>query len=165
MYRWLSFALYISVLISLCTAGEGVGWCAVRRYEVNTLRTTPPPPWLGPLEGVGREIRDIFGPWNGNERVPVFIWRLAVLILMGADPLLGPSDSTFLGLKWNSLRSLPFQGQKKSTFSGPTSFNGHWGFHSNTALYFSTRQKWFFIIPLLGHSKQQTFVKRCRRRR
>jgi hypothetical protein len=50
--------------------------------------------------------------------VPVFLWRLALLILMGSDPLLGPSDSTFLGLKSNSLRSLPFQGQKSLLFQG-----------------------------------------------
>ncbi len=45
--------------------------------------------------------------------------------LLGANPLQGPLESVspenldIFGTKWHSLRSMPFQGPKKSQFSGP----------------------------------------------
>ncbi len=49
-----------------------------------------------------------------------------ILILMPANPLLGPLEGEgpenldFFGPKWPSIRSLPFQSPKKSQESGPT---------------------------------------------
>jgi hypothetical protein len=56
--------------------------------------------------------------------VPVFIWRLDLIILMGANPLLRPLKEVgfkyhnFFGRKWHSLCSLPFQGPKSLIFQG-----------------------------------------------
>jgi hypothetical protein len=52
------------------------------------------------------------------------------MILMRANPFLrplergGPENLDFLGPKWHSLRSWPFQCPKKSRFSVPTPSNG-----------------------------------------
>jgi hypothetical protein len=56
--------------------------------------------------------------------------RFGVMILMGANSLLGPLDGLglenldFFGPKWHLLRSLPFQGPIKSRFSRPSPSNG-----------------------------------------
>jgi hypothetical protein len=52
------------------------------------------------------------------------------MILIGENPLLGPLEGVvpenldFFGPKWHLLRSWPFQGPKKSQFSGPTPSTG-----------------------------------------
>jgi hypothetical protein len=97
---------------TLCTAAGRRG----KRYKVNTLRTAPPLDWgksiTGTLEGEGPEHWYSFGPWNGNERNSCtynyqcncfFIWRLDLMILMGANPLqeklegVGPENREFFG--------------------------------------------------------------------
>ncbi len=57
---------------------------------------------------------------------PLIDTALYVMLLMQANPLLGhrgrglgPGHLNFLGPKWHSLCSLPFQGPKKSRFQGP----------------------------------------------
>jgi hypothetical protein len=57
-----------------------------------------------------------------------FIWHLDSIILMLANPLLGPLEGEgggpknlyFFGPKWHSLPSLPIQGPKETRLSGPT---------------------------------------------
>jgi hypothetical protein len=39
--------------------------------------------------------------------IPVFIWRLGVMILMGANPLLGPLEGDFQGPHLALLMDLP----------------------------------------------------------
>ncbi len=87
----------------------------------------------GPLEGVGPENHIKLTTYSAEYRiqntpaaklvyikfrcilVPVFYMALGLNDLMGANPLLGPLEGAgFLWLKWRSLRSLPFQGPKKS---------------------------------------------------
>jgi hypothetical protein len=52
--------------------------------------------------------------------VPGFLGRLDLIILMRANPLLGPLEEVglenldFFWPKWHSFRSLPLQGPKKS---------------------------------------------------
>jgi hypothetical protein len=52
--------------------------------------------------------------------VPVLLWVVDLMIFDGGQI----HYSTFLGPKWHSLRSLPFQGPKKSRFSGTTRSKG-----------------------------------------
>jgi hypothetical protein len=80
-------------------------------------------PLQGPLEGGG--ALKIGGPGMATSETHVhkitnvqyfFIWRLDLLLLMGANPLLGPSEVVvpenldFIRPKRQLLRLLPFQG-------------------------------------------------------
>jgi hypothetical protein len=74
------------------------------------------------------------GPENGNvhkiTNVPVFYMELGINDLAAGKSItpaiegVDPESLVCFGLKWHSLRSLPFQGSKKSQFSGPTPSNG-----------------------------------------
>jgi hypothetical protein len=54
-----------------------------------------------------------------------FYMALGINDFDGENSLLGPSENLdFFGPKWHSLCLMPFQGPKKSQFSGPASSNG-----------------------------------------
>ncbi len=91
----------------------------------------------GPLEGVCPKNQDFLGPEMATSETHLhkllmylfFIWRLDLMILMQGNRANGLDPFNFFGPKWYSLSSLPFQGPKKSGFSGHTPSNcSHNGF-------------------------------------
>ncbi len=60
----------------------------------------------------------------------LFIWGRTKWFWSGLHPFrgplegVGPENLDFFGPKWHSIRSWPFQGQKKFRFSGPNPSNG-----------------------------------------
>ncbi len=64
-------------------------------------------------------------------KLPMYLFFIWHLIVMGENPLLGPSEGVgpenldfFWGPKWHLLCSLPFQGPKKTQFLGLNPSNG-----------------------------------------
>jgi hypothetical protein len=86
------------------------------RFDLNTLRSAPPPPNTYTVAEKRMYIK-----------LPMYLFLNDLMILVRANPLLWPLEEvglkiwTFLGPNNNSLRWLPFQGTKVYRFLGLTS--------------------------------------------
>jgi hypothetical protein len=126
-------------------------------------------PFLDSRKGCALKIRKsrLLGPWNGNcppphqscskthvhkaTNVPVFIWFLDLMILMGANPLLGPLEGVGPWNRFAHIKIITSRAKWKTSTLIVIFLSSHW-VHPPLPVYF--RCYVLFIYMLRTEKKE-----------
>ncbi len=95
IHIWTSFKIW-TLIFYISNITVFVAWDFLQSFHGWGLRMHDANPLLRPLEAVGPENRDFFGPWNGNERRAIrkggpwkyrLFWAQVALVSLAHSPL------------------------------------------------------------------------------